>query len=55
MDIREEFIKLPEKPRYGFGANMNPCIAISYRSIPGGEADIAAEPLVDESLGDLRI
>jgi tRNA U34 2-thiouridine synthase MnmA/TrmU len=26
VDIREEFIKLLEKPRYGFGKNMNPCI-----------------------------
>ncbi|MEI6631041.1 MAG: tRNA 4-thiouridine(8) synthase ThiI [bacterium] len=26
IDIRNEFIGLLEKPRYGFGANMNPCI-----------------------------
>ena len=26
VDISEEFIKLLDKPRYGFGSNMNPCI-----------------------------
>jgi len=26
VDISEEFIRLLDKPRYGFGSNMNPCI-----------------------------
>lgn len=26
IDISEDFIRLLEKPKYGFGANMNPCI-----------------------------
>ncbi len=26
IDIKEEFLKIIQNPRYGFGANMNPCI-----------------------------
>jgi tRNA-specific 2-thiouridylase len=26
IDIKEKFLRLLENPRYGFGANMNPCI-----------------------------
>ena len=26
VDLKEEFLKLIQQPRYGFGSNMNPCI-----------------------------